>query len=77
MAHEIGHCIGFRHTDYMDRSYSCGGSATNEGASTVGAIQIPGTPSGPDANSFMLACIGSGMNRPFNNNDKTALSYLY
>jgi hypothetical protein len=77
LAHEVGHCIGFRHTDYMDRSYSCGGSATNEGASSVGAILIPGTPSGPDANSFMLSCIGSGQNRPFNNNDKTALNYLY
>ena len=77
LAHEIGHCIGFRHTDYMDRSYSCGGSATNEGASTVGAILIAGTPSGPDAGSWMLACIGSGDNRPFNNNDRTALSTLY
>ena len=77
LAHELGHCIGFRHTDYMDRSYSCGGSATNEGASTVGAVHIPGTPTGPDSGSFMLACIGSGQNRPFNNNDKTALSYLY
>jgi hypothetical protein len=77
LAHEIGHCIGFRHTDYMDRSYSCGGSTTNEGASSVGAILIPGTPSTADPNSFMLACIGSGMNRPFNNNDKTALNYLY
>ncbi|MGZ3911283.1 MAG: M57 family metalloprotease [Flavisolibacter sp.] len=76
-AHEVGHCIGFRHTDYMDRSYSCGGSPTNEGASTVGAIQIPGTPSGPDPNSWMLACIGSGQDRPFNSNDKTALNYLY
>lgn len=76
-AHEVGHCIGFRHTDYMDRSYSCGGSPTNEGASTVGAILIPGTPSGPDPNSWMLACIGSGQNRPFNSNDKTALNYLY
>lgn len=77
LAHEIGHCIGFRHTDYMDRSYSCGGSPTNEGASTVGAIHIPGTPTGPDSGSWMLACIGSGQNRPFNNNDKTALTYIY
>ena len=77
IAHELGHCIGFRHTDYMDRSYSCGGSPTNEGASTVGAILIPGTPSGPDPNSWMLSCIGSGQNRPFNSNDKTALNYLY
>jgi hypothetical protein len=77
LAHEIGHCIGFRHTDYMSRQYSCGGSPVNEGASTVGAILIPGTPSGPDSGSFMLACIGSGQNRPFNNNDKTALDYMY
>jgi hypothetical protein len=77
LAHELGHCIGFRHTDYMNRSYSCGGSPTNEGASTVGAIHIPGTPTGPDARSWMLSCIGSGDNRPFNANDKTALSYLY
>lgn len=77
LAHEIGHCIGFRHTDYMDRSFSCGGQPVNEGASTVGAVYIPGTAAGPDPNSWMLACIGSGQNRPFNNNDKTALDYLY
>jgi hypothetical protein len=76
-AHELGHCIGFRHTDYANRAYSCGGAASNEGASTVGAILIPGTPSGPDPNSWMLACIGSGVNRPFNANDRTALNYLY
>jgi hypothetical protein len=76
-AHELGHCIGFRHTDYANRAYSCGGAASNEGASTVGAILIPGTPAGPDPNSWMLACIGSGVNRPFNANDKTALNYLY
>ncbi len=76
-AHEMGHCIGFRHTDYMDRSFSCGGSPTNEGASTVGAVHIPGTPTGADSGSWMLACIGNGTNRPFNNNDKTALNYLY
>lgn len=77
LAHEVGHCIGFRHTDYMSRQYSCGGSAVNEGASTVGAVLIPGTPSGPDPSSWMLACIGSGGNRPFNTNDRTALNYLY
>jgi hypothetical protein len=77
LAHELGHCIGFRHTDYMNRSYSCGGSPVNEGSAGVGAINIPGTPTGPDPNSWMLSCIGSGQNRPFNANDRTALNYLY
>ena len=77
IAHETGHCIGMRHTDYMDRSFSCGGSPSNEGASTVGAILIPGTPSGPDSGSWMLACLSASTNRPFNTNDKTALNYLY
>jgi hypothetical protein len=76
LQHEIGHCIGMRHTDYMDRSYSCGGAYSNEGASNIGAILIPGTPSGPDANSWMLACSNGG-DRTFNNNDKVALNYLY
>jgi Dual-action HEIGH metallo-peptidase len=77
MAHETGHCIGFRHTDYMDRSYSCGGSTANEGASTVGAINIPGTPTTAEPNSFMLACISANQNRPFDSYDVTALNYLY
>ncbi|MFL5744711.1 MAG: M57 family metalloprotease [Niastella sp.] len=77
LAHEIGHCIGFRHTDYFNRSYSCGGSAVNEGSAGVGAINIPGTPTGADPNSWMLSCIGSGQDRPFNANDRTALNYLY
>ena len=51
--------------------------AVNEGASTVGAVFIPGTNPDPDPNSFMLSCIGSGDNRPFNANDKIALNYLY
>jgi hypothetical protein len=77
IAHELGHCIGFRHTDYMNRQYSCGGQPVNEGASSIGAVHIPGTPTGPDANSWMLSCIGSGQNRPFNSNDRIALDYLY
>jgi predicted Zn-dependent protease len=79
MAHELGHCIGFRHTDYMNRAYSCGGRRSNEGQSTtgVGAVHIPGTPTGGDPNSWMLACVGSQVNRPFNANDKIALAYVY
>ncbi len=77
LAHEGGHCIGFRHTDYADRSYSCGGSYSNEGASSVGAIHIAGTPTGPDAGSWMLACVSRDQNRPFNANDKVALTALY
>lgn len=77
MAHELGHCIGFRHTDYMNRAYSCGGAATNEGSAGVGAVYIPGTPSGASAGSWMLACVGSNQNRPFTSADRTALNYLY
>ncbi|MBV7529311.1 M57 family metalloprotease [Chitinophaga sp. sic0106] len=74
--HEIGHCLGMRHTDYMNRAYSCGGSASNEGSAGVGAILIPGTPSAADPNSWMLACSNGG-NRTFNSNDIIALKYLY
>lgn len=74
--HEMGHCIGFRHTDYMNRSFSCGGRHVNEGSAGVGAILIPGTPSKPDAGSFMLAC-SDGTDRTFNANDLIAMAYLY
>jgi len=73
--HEIGHTIGFRHTDYMNRSYSCG-SGGNEGSAGVGAVHINSTPTGPDAGSWMLAC-SSGGNATFNANDIIALNYLY
>ena len=77
MAHEMGHCIGMRHTDYYNRQYSCGGRKSNEGASTVGAILIPGTPSLAEPNSWMLACVGTDVDRPFTANDLTALNYIY
>lgn len=74
--HEMGHCIGMRHTDYFNRAFSCGGTATNEGTAGVGAINIPGTPTTADAASWMLAC-SNGSDRTFNANDKIALNYLY
>ena len=78
IAHEMGHCIGFRHTDWMNRAYSCGtGGSEGQQTTGVGAVLIPGTPSGPDSGSWMLACLSATTNRPFNNNDKTALNYLY
>lgn len=77
IAHEIGHCIGFRHTDYANRSFSCG-SGGNEGPAGVGAIHIPGTPTTHAvSNSWMLACIGQNVNRPFIASDRTALQRLY
>lgn len=77
IAHEMGHCIGFRHTDYFDRSISCG-SGGNEGDGGVGANHIPGTPTGASlsAKSWMLSCTDGG-DRPFNQDDRTALDYLY
>ncbi len=78
VSHEMGHCIGFRHTDFFDRSISCGGSTNNEGDGGVGANLIPGTPSGAtlEDGSWMLACSDGG-DRPFNTDDKTALDFLY
>jgi hypothetical protein len=78
LAHEMGHCIGFRHTDWFNRAYSCG-SGGSEGQQTtgVGAVLIPGTPSGVVAGSWMLACYSCGGNRPFVSSDITALRALY
>jgi len=82
IAHEMGHCIGFRHTDWYDRSISCGGFPVNEGQETtgIGADSIPGTPgknSTPDTESWMLSCIGANQDRPFTSFDQVALDYLY
>lgn len=76
ITHEIGHCLGLRHTDYFNRSLSCG-SGGNEGASGVGAINIPGTPTGFDANSIMLSCFSSSESGNFGSFDVVALEYLY
>lgn len=75
IAHEIGHCIGFRHTDYMNRS-SCGQNV-NEGSAGVGAIHIPGTPTTVTGtyNSWMMACTNG--NPAFSSTDGVALQYVY
>lgn len=75
MAHEIGHCIGFRHTDYKRRN-SCGPGG-GESAGSIGAVHIPGTPTNVNGsyNSWMMACTNS--NPIFNAEDGIALRYVY
>jgi hypothetical protein len=78
ITHELGHCIGFRHSDYYDRSISCGGAVSNEGASNVGAIHIPGTPTTANrGGSIMNSCFSSTESGEWTSSDRTALSYLY
>ncbi len=75
MAHEMGHCIGFRHTDYKKRA-SCGPGG-GEQAGSIGAVWIPGTPTNVSGsyNSWMMACTnGSPL---FNGDDVIALQYVY
>jgi hypothetical protein len=77
ITHEIGHTIGFRHSDYYDRSISCG-SGGNEGTAGVGAILIPGTPSTAKVGgSIMNSCFRSSETGEWSSSDKVALDYLY
>ena len=78
MTHELGHTIGFRHSDFFNRSISCGGAATNEGQAGVGAILIPGTPSGATVGgSIMNSCFRTVETGEFTASDRTALTTLY
>ncbi|MCA9705475.1 MAG: hypothetical protein KDK70_06495 [Myxococcales bacterium] len=78
ISHELGHCVGFRHSDYYNRSISCGGAATNEGTAGVGAVLIPGTPGTAVANgSVMNSCYNSGSTGVWTASDVTALQELY
>jgi hypothetical protein len=78
ITHELGHTIGFRHSDFFDRSISCGGAASNEGDGGIGAILIPGTPSGATVGgSIMNSCFRTVETGEFTNSDITALNALY
>jgi len=78
ITHELGHTVGFRHSDFFNRSISCGGAATNEGDGGVGAILIAGTPSGATVGgSIMNSCFRTTETGRFTSSDVTALNALY
>ena len=75
--HELGHCVGMRHTDFYNRSISCG-SGGDEGQGNHGAHHIPGTPTNAVRNgSVMNSCYNDSSNGQWTDNDVTALVYLY
>lgn len=77
LTHEIGHTIGFRHTDYYNRSISCG-TGGNEGDGGVGAVHIPGTPTTATINgSVMNSCFNQASTGKWTSSDLTALNALY
>lgn len=66
IVHELGHCLGLRHTNW---------EANNEGQAGIGAIHIPGTPSN-DPNSVMNSTGVVGW-AGFSAYDIIAAQYLY
>jgi hypothetical protein len=77
ITHELGHTVGFRHSDYFNRAISCG-SGGNEGDGGVGAIHISGTPTGATVGgSIMNSCFRSSETGEFTSSDVTALNALY
>jgi hypothetical protein len=77
ITHELGHTLGLRHSDFFDRTISCGGGG-NEGDAGVGANLVPGTPSGATVGgSVMNACFRASETGEFTSSDLTTLKTLY
>lgn len=79
--HELMHCIGFRHTDWFNRSLSCNVPGI-ELENPLGANHIPGTgttnhQANFDYDSVMRACFSPTETGEFSTQDQVALNYLY
>lgn len=76
MTHELGHCVGLRHSDFRIR-FGCPNPG-NEGDAGIGAIFIPGTSStGRNLNSVMRACFTGNENGNFKQEDRVGLRRIY
>lgn len=77
ITHELGHTIGFRHSDYYNRSISCN-TGGDEGADPSGAVHIDNTPTTAVRDgSIMNACYNSGSTGAWTSSDVSANNELY
>lgn len=81
ITHELGHAIGFRHSDWFDRTISCGQGPLGgmDPADSAGTVLIPGTPSGAvRGQSVMNACVFANQETGrLSSTDRTALLAMY
>lgn len=78
MQHEIGHTLGFRHTDWKDRA-SCEGLPDHDpdgDGNSLGAHLVPGSVEG-DPDSIMRACLPPSVDLSFSTGDRLAIRRVY
>lgn len=74
IAHELGHCVGFRHTDWNEAGESASGA--DDVGTLVSAIDVPNA-GGTDANSVMNSGPNNTLAGVLSNKDIIALINLY